>query len=246
MTSPVSPWVRRFVPAPDAPARLVCFPHAGGSATYYLPVARGLAPSVDVLAIQYPGRQDRRHEPNIDDIERLADLVVAELAPWCDRPVGLFGHSMGALVAYEVARRLDTAPSVLFASGRRAPSRHRDTDVHRLDDDRLRAELARLSGTGAGLLDDEDMLAMILPATRADYRAVESYRYRPGPPLTCPVLAMVGDADTEATVDEVADWRAHTSGEFELRVFDGGHFYLTDHAGTVLGMVADRLPAAVR
>lgn len=244
MTSATTSWVRRFRPKPDAATRLVCFPHAGGSASYYLPVARGVPASVDVLAIQYPGRQDRRHEPGIDDIERLADLVTAELADWRDRPLALFGHSMGAMVGYEVARRLErdgTTPAALIASGRRAPSRHRETSVHRLDDHGLRAELARLSGTGSELLDDVDMLNMILPATRCDYRAVESYRHRPGPPLRSPVLALVGDQDTEVTVAEAEAWREHTTGAFELRVFPGGHFYLNEHAATVLELITRQL-----
>ena len=244
MTMATSAWIRRFRPVPAAATRLICLPHAGGSATYYLPVARGLPVSVDVLAIQYPGRQDRRQEPGIDDIERLADLVTAEIRPWCDRPVALFGHSMGAMIAYEVARRLERDgidPVTLFASGRRAPSRHRTSHVHRLDDRGLKAELVRLSGTGTALLDDADMLSMILPAFRSDYRAVESYRHRPGPPLRCPVVSLVGDEDSEVEVEEAAAWREHTTGGFELRVFPGGHFYLNTHAAAVLDLIAGRL-----
>ena len=240
MTTVAGTWIRRYAAAPDAARRLVCFPHAGGAASYYRPVALAIDASVEVLAVQYPGRQDRRRERTVDDIERLADLVVDELVPWCDRPFGLFGHSMGAMVAYEVARRLESRgvePAVLFASGRRAPSRHRESAVHLLDDAGVKVELLRLSGTGTALLDDEDMLAMILPALRGDYRAVESYRHRPGPPLSCPVCVLVGEDDTEVTAEEAADWRYHTDGGFDLRVFPGGYFYLDQHAQTVLRLV---------
>jgi pyochelin biosynthetic protein PchC len=245
MTTVTGSWIRRYVAAPDAPRRLVCFPHAGGAASYYRPVAVGIDASVEVLAVQYPGRQDRRRENTVDDIERLADLVVDELVPWCDRPFGLFGHSMGAMVAYEVARRLERRgidPAVLFASGRRAPSRHRESTVHLLDDAGVKAELLRLSGTGAALLDDDDMLAMILPALRGDYRAVASYRHRPGPPLSCPVRVLVGSDDTEVTPEEAADWQYHTNGGFDLSVFPGGHFYLDQHADAVVRLVESNLP----
>ncbi|WP_238846327.1 thioesterase II family protein [Nocardia terpenica] len=99
-------WFRRSQPTEQAEHRLVCFPHAGGAASYFTPVARALAPDVDVLAVQYPGRQDRRSEPGIDDIGVLADRVHDIIRTWPSRPLTLFGHSMGAVVAFEVARRL--------------------------------------------------------------------------------------------------------------------------------------------
>lgn len=118
-------WVRRYHPAPEARHRLFCLPYAGGSASYFLPVARALSPHVDVLAVQYPGRQDRRHEPCVESVEELADLLVDIVKPWADRPLSLFGHSMGASVAFELALRLEAlgiVPHSLFASGRRAPA----------------------------------------------------------------------------------------------------------------------------
>lgn len=106
-------WIRRFHPDPDAPHRLVCFPHAGGSAKYFVPVARSLSPLCDVLAIQYPGRQDRRGESNIDNLEHLAAIIVDVLLPLADRPLTFFGHSMGATIAFEAARRLEAHNTVL-------------------------------------------------------------------------------------------------------------------------------------
>ena len=97
-------WIRGFHPGADGAPRLVCFPHAGGSATFYFPLSRALAPSMEVLAVQYPGRQDRRAEPCIDSIDGLADEIVDALRPLTDRPMALFGHSMGAVLAYETAR----------------------------------------------------------------------------------------------------------------------------------------------
>ncbi|WP_217170928.1 thioesterase II family protein [Streptomyces sp. AC512_CC834] len=237
-------WIRRFHPAPAAPTRLVCFPHAGGSATFYFPVSRAMSPGVDVLSVQYPGRQDRRGERCIDTIGELADAVVEELTPWADRPLTLFGHSMGASLAFEVALRLESrgiVPLGLFASGRRAPSRFRDEAVHRADDDQLIDELRKLSGTDSQVLGDPEILRMILPAIRNDYRAAETYRFRGGPRLACPVVALVGTEDAQVTEDEATAWAEHTTGPFRVRRFDGGHFYLNAHAVEVMSEISGHI-----
>ncbi|MFG2139927.1 thioesterase II family protein [Streptomyces sp. NPDC048650] len=230
-------WVRRFHPAPEAVTRLVCLPHAGGSASYYFRVAEALAPDIDVLAVQYPGRQDRHREPCVESLPELARQVVHRLLPWTDRPLALFGHSMGASLAFEVARLLEHAhgvtPAALFASGRRAPSAHRDEFVHRTGDEQLIREVQELSGTDAQLLENAEMLRMVLPAIRSDYKAAETYRYVPGPDLSCPVTALIGDTDPRVTLDEARSWAAHTTGTFDLKVYGGGHFYLNQHSRAV-------------
>jgi surfactin synthase thioesterase subunit len=237
-------WIRRFNPVEEARVRLVCFPHAGGSASFYFPLSQTMAPSIEVTAVQYPGRQDRRHEKPVDDVSRLADLIAEELGPWTDLPLALFGHSLGATLAFEVARRLEragTAPLALFASGRRAPSRHRDERVHQADDRTLLAQLKKLNGTDAQVFGDEEVVRMILPALRGDYRAAETYRYRPGPRLSCPVHALTGDDDAMVTVEEASAWGEHTTGPFELRVYQGGHFFLTAHARAIQELISDHL-----
>ncbi|WP_149256771.1 thioesterase II family protein [Actinomadura sp. K4S16] len=238
-------WFRRFPasPAPAVPARprLVCFPHAGGSASFYHPFARELAGACEVVAVQYPGRQDRRAEAPCTDLESLAGLVHEVLPREPGRPLALFGHSMGAVLAYEVARRLEgegTDPAVLIVSGRRAPSTHRHEDVHRRSDDALLAEVAGLSGTSAALLEDEELRRMILPALRADYRAIETYRHRPGPPLACPVSVLTGDRDPRVSTAEAEAWRAHTGGGFRMRTLPGGHFYLSERRAEVAAAIA--------
>lgn len=156
---------------------------------FWFPLSAALAPDVDVLAVQYPGRQERRHEPPITDLDEFADAVARALTPLLDRPYALLGHSMGALLGYEVARRLrrwgHPAPVGLFASGRRAPHINRGEDVHLRDDAGVVAELRRMSGTDSGLLGDDELLRLVLPAVRADYQAVETYRYQPGRALDC-------------------------------------------------------------
>ncbi|MFI6173848.1 thioesterase II family protein [Nocardia sp. NPDC051052] len=242
-------WIRRPHPAAAPTIRLVCFPHAGGSASFFFPVSVALSGSgsgpVEVLAVQYPGRQDRRLDPCIDDIGALAEQIYAALRPWTDLPLAFFGHSMGAILAFEVARLLEERDGIvlamLFASGRRAPSRHRDEDVHTRDDDALVAELRQLSGTDDALLGDEELLRMILPAMRSDYRAIETYRSVPGATVRCPITVLVGDDDAKSTVAEARDWAGHTTSGCETRVFTGGHFYLTAHRAAVIETISESL-----
>ncbi|MET9772269.1 alpha/beta fold hydrolase [Streptomyces sp. NPDC006415] len=240
-------WVRRFHPAPQAPVRLLCLPHAGGSASYFYPVSQRLAPRVETLAVQYPGRQDRRNEPCLETVRDLADRIVEVIAPWQDKPLALFGHSLGASVAFEVALRMEAqgiVPAALIASGRRAPSAHRDERVHLRDDDGLLEEIRRLDGTQSQLLEDDEIKRMVMPSIRADYKAAETYRYEPGPPLSTPLHALTGDTDPKATTDEVRTWADHTTGRFDMTVYPGGHFYLNTHAPAVTEEIAAWLAPA--
>lgn len=240
-------WVRQFHSTRDAAVRLVCLPHAGGSATAYFPFSRAASDAgldLDVVAVQYPGRQDRRGERCFDDVDEMADAIADDLGQWFDRPVALFGHSMGALLGYEVARRLEargTRPLGLFASACRAPSAQRIEYVHQRDDDGLITAIKELSGTDSAVLGDDELLRMVLPAIRGDYTAVETYRHRPGRGLECPIHVLVGDSDPVTDLDEANAWRSHTNGSCVVEVFPGGHFYLNAQLDGVLTSVAARL-----
>lgn len=238
-------WVSVFTPAPQGAVRLVCLPHAGGSASFYFPVSRALAPEVEVLAVQYPARQTRRLEPGIDNIPDFADQIFAVLRGLNDKPLAFFGHSMGAVLAYEVALRMQRAglpsPVRLFASGRRAPSRYRDERVHEGTDAEIVAELRKLGGPNPAILADPEMLEIILPAVRSDYTAIERYRHEPGHKLDCPVTALVGDNDPRVTIDEARAWAEHTTGPFDLEIFPGDHFYLIDHGPRVIDLITKKL-----
>ncbi|MFF4140777.1 thioesterase II family protein [Streptomyces sp. NPDC001698] len=235
-------WLRRFHPCPDAPVQLVCLPHAGGSASFYFPFSQALSGSAEVLGVQYPGRQERHHEAGITDLHTLADRITEAVTEEVDdRPLALFGHSMGAMLAFEVAARLEdsgTEVATLFASGRRAPSCHRSPEnVHTFTDEQLVAVLAALDGTDTELLSEPYVLRMILPAIRSDFEAVETYRYLPRPPLRCPVVALVGDRDRRVDLDEAGAWADHTTESFDLQVFSGGHFYLSAQQAAVVDLV---------
>lgn len=209
----------------------MAFPHAGSSATCFFPLSQALCSDVDVLAIQYPGRQDRRKEDNVEDLRTLADLIVPEVLPYADRRLALFGHGMGAIVAFEVAVRLAAAqvvPELLLVTGRRAPSSIRDERVHSYSDAEFVREVKGLGNTDQRLFDDPPTLKMILPGLRSDYRAAELYRYRDTPRLECPVVALIGEDDPMVTEEEALLWGTHTAVGLTLGVMSGDRFFNGD------------------
>ncbi|NBM16042.1 thioesterase II family protein [Streptomyces sp. GC420] len=238
-------WFRRFAePRPDAP-RLICFPHAGGAASAYAPWSRRLSGMFDVVSVQYPGRQDRRSEPPAAGILDLAARIADGLGQGDHRPYAFFGHSMGALVAYETTRILQSrsapAPVRLFLSGRGAPGTTPDRHDHTRGDAAILAAVRNLGGTDASVLDDPELVDMVMPALRADYGALAAYRWEAGPVLNVPVTVLVGDSDPVVPVASVAGWARQTRQDNEVLVFGGGHFYLSERVDEVCAIVADRL-----
>jgi pyochelin biosynthetic protein PchC len=248
-------WFRTFNASPAPRLRLVCFPHAGGSASFFVPMSAALRPKVEVLAVQYPGRQDRLAEPPITDIDELADCVFAALRDRLDGPLAFFGHSMGALIAYEVAQRMeergDVMPAILVASGRRAPActrpEHMQVNLRARSRDEYLTEmvdlLRELRGTSDLVLGDDDVLDSLIPALHADALANESYVFSPRPPLSCPITVFVGDRDRHVRLDEAQAWSEHTTGGFELHVFPGAHFYLNEIPAVTFGRLSEVLAA---
>jgi surfactin synthase thioesterase subunit len=228
--------------------KLLCFPHAGGSASSFYWLSSALRPEVEVWAVQYPGRQDRLREAPIDDIGHLAAGVFEALFEYLPQAPAFFGHSMGAIVAFEVAlraeRRQETPIPQFIASGRRAPSRLRDGHMHKRGDLELVAEVQALSGAHSELLNDEEGRRSYLPVIRNDYRAIETYVAPREQTLSCPITAFVGASDPQVTVDEAGAWDQHTDAGFRLHVFPGGHFYLTERPAETVAHLRDILGVA--
>ncbi|GAA0799441.1 thioesterase II family protein [Spirilliplanes yamanashiensis] len=224
--------------------RLFCFPFAGGGSRLYQPWRAALAEHADVRPVVLPGRETRIGERPHQRIEPLVEDLVAGLRPQLGDRYALFGHSLGALVAYEVARRLaelgEPPPQVLAVSGRRAPHLALHPPVlHTMTDADFAAAVMRLGGTPDKLLRNPRLLAHFLPVLRADYEVNETYRARRQPPLDCPVVGYAGDADPLATGTQVGAWRDTTTGPFRQRVFPGGHFFLRDAPAVLHALTAD-------
>ena len=235
------PWLRRPFARPGARLHLVCLPHAGGAASSLRPWQSLLPEAIDVLTVQYPGREDRFPDALVDTMDHLVREVVAALVPVLDRPYALFGHSMGSAVAYEVALELHRighpSPVRLLASGRPAPHRVPEGDVHLRSDEGLVDDMVRLGGTPREVLADPDLRAAVLRYVRNDYLLIE--RYRPTRPRTlpCPVSVFVGEDDPECGPDEARTWAATTRTPPSVTVFPGGHFFLAPQRERVAATV---------
>ncbi|KRE88754.1 hypothetical protein ASG87_09300 [Frateuria sp. Soil773] len=238
-----SPWFRRYSPRPAASMRLVCLPHAGGSAGFFRAWAALLPDSIELVAVQYPGREDRLDERPMDDMHALVDAIAQAMPVLLDRPYLLFGHSMGAAVAHELCLTLhgrrQRLPAHLVVSAREAPARHHGGTLHRAGEDALRHELRRLGGTPAALLDCDEFCALLLPRMRSDYRLIETYRpaLATMPPLPLAISAFVGTDDHELASGDAEAWAQQTSQAFHLRRFAGDHFYLVPQMRQVVHAV---------
>ncbi|MGX1756549.1 thioesterase II family protein [Streptomyces lydicus] len=224
--------------------RLVGFPHAGGTATLFHGWAARLPRGVELLATQYPGRQERLAEPCAADMTELVDRIADALEPELDLPLALFGHSLGSAVAYEVARQLDErhgiAPERVVVSGRGAPHIERTGTLHLLDDDRIVASARRLGDLGSAVYDDPDLRPLLLPSLRADFRLIESYQPTDPPQLRAPITAVGGAGDPGCSRADLLSWQALTTSSYEHQVFPGDHFYLVPREAELLAYLNRR------
>lgn len=218
--------------------RLYIFPHAGGSPTFYVPFSKAFSPGVKRIAVQYPGMQNGK--TTIPGIQSLADTLYRVLTKAPGGPVAFFGHSMGALVAFEVARRFESAGNpieALFVSACAAPGRMKSEYFRELSDDDLLKFLVAISGTDPKVLDNTELVDIILPALRGYYNAIAGYTCPDDATVSCPISAFVATDDGLATEDSMAGWASHTTADFALRVFPGNHFYLADHIPALVAEV---------
>lgn len=231
-TQSVTPWLVCPSLNPEAKLRLFCFPYAGGGAAIYQTWPDNLPSTVEVCPVQLPGRGARMHEMLFNHVQPLASAAIEALLPYFDKPFAFFGHSMGALLSFEISRQLRKmgygfSPSHLFISGRGAPQLP-DTDPprHDLPGAEFMAELRRLNGTPPEILENQELMQLMVPLLRADFAVCETYVYTEESPLDCPITVMGGLYDVDVGRDRLEAWREQTTGAFMLRVFPGDHFFL--------------------
>jgi medium-chain acyl-[acyl-carrier-protein] hydrolase len=237
-------WLEHVSGNPRAAWRLFCFPYAGGSAAIYRRWGNGPLADCEVCPVQIPGRERRIAERPIDRMTRLAGAVAAALP--LDKPFALFGHSMGALLAFETTRQLRRlgapAPFHLFVSGAPAPQLCPNRPQrHRLGHEQFQAEVRKLGGTPEEVFADPELLDLVLPTLRADFAAIDTYIYRDEAAFACPITALAGDRDREVDHFEVMEWRAQTQARFHFHLFAGDHFFITESSDSVRSLVAAAL-----
>ena len=234
----VDPWLALHVPQPQARLRLFCLPHAGGSASLFRTWQAELGPDIEVCPLQLPGRESRLNEPPFRELRPLVEALSDTVARYADRPFAFFGHSMGALLAFELTRTLVArglpGPVHLFVASYRAPhtlaASPPTAATHDIDaNEAKRRETALALPTGMG----EELLALVREALLADTAVCEGYVFTPGAPLTCPLSAFRGSEDYVPD-DATKAWRALSSGPFTSRTFLGDHFFLR---GTPRGLL---------
>jgi medium-chain acyl-[acyl-carrier-protein] hydrolase len=232
-------WVERRVGKAPARFRLFCFPYAGGSAAIFRDWADEMALNLEVCAIQLPGRERRHGEPALRRSDQAVEILVPILRPYLDMPFVMFGHSMGAVLAYEVTRGILTAatmePRALVVSAHHAPQLpSRKRNLHDLPRDQLLAEVRALNGTPAEVFEHEDLVELVLPMLRSDLELVESYTEPAGPVLSCPVIAIGGTGDPDILPEDLAAWRSVTAGPFKSMLFQGDHFFINSARASFL------------
>jgi surfactin synthase thioesterase subunit len=225
---------------------LYIFPHAGGSARFYVPFAKTFTTDIRRVAVQYPGKGGTHDLTAFTSISDLADEVCKKL-PTTDGKVAFFGHSMGALVAFEVARRFEGSGhgiGALFVSACAAPGRSGYDYIPESDRGLLDA-VTEMTGVNPEFLENEQFAAKILPTLRG-FKAITKYECAPEAMLSCPIFAYYADDDEVATLDKVMPWARRTTSEFAIREFAGHHFYLTEHLPELVRDIEDKISAQIR
>ena len=234
----------------NAHVRLFCFPYAGGNASVFRTWADSLSQVVELFAVELPGRGARLRETTQDNLEPLVQELAHSLTPYFDRPFAFFGHSMGALIGFELARFLrryqKAAPIHLFISGHIAPQLPRNHKcIHALPESAFIEELRNLNGTPESVLENKELMQLLLPILRADFRICETYQYLPESPLDCPMTVLGGLQDVDVSQESLAAWQEQTSAAFEIRMFSGDHFFFQTRQAAFLKVFSDEIEQMV-
>ena len=242
----VDSWIACRKPNPQARLRLFCFPYAGSGASMFRTWSDGLPADVDVCPVQFPGRGTRLMETPFTQLSPLVEALAQALVPLMDKPFAFFGHSLGALVGFELARQLrrqsGVQPVRLFVSADRAPQiPHRDRPIHALPEGEFLVELRRLNGSPGKVLEDMELMQIMLPILRADFAVYETYVYATEPPLDCPISVFGGLQDHRVSRGDLEAWRGQTSASFSLQMFPGDHFFLNTTPSLLLEVLSQVL-----
>ncbi len=232
---PKSPYSKRL--------RLFCFPYAGGSSAVFRNWAALLPDSIDVFPVEIPGRRGKDNDVQFDS---LVNCLLRRIDDYLDLPFAIFGHSMGALIGFEITRTMmehyGIAPLHLIVSARQAPHEiQKRPNLHMMPDRILVNKLHELGGTSEDILGNESFLRAYLPILRSDLKVIEEYQYEPGPILSCPISVIGGRDDDSTTYESLVSWAKQTDSIFTLRIFPGNHFFINTYQGQVLNYISNLL-----
>ena len=244
-------WFARQPSRRPARLRLFCLPYAGGGAGIYRNYSQEIPDDVEVCAIRLPGREKRFSEPAYRSVGPLVEAMADALRNDVDLPFVIFGHSLGALVGFELSRQLrrelGVQPVSLIVSAHRAPQiPDPDPPIHDLVDDEFIEEIQKLNGTPLEVFESPEILSLVMPMLRADFCMTETYQYREDTALDCRLRAYGGEEDDEVIRSELEPWREQASGDFELRMFPGGHFFIHHRHSELMAALRAELETVLR
>lgn len=239
-------WVICPKPNTQANLRLFCFPYAGGGAASFRRWSDDLPITIEVCPVELPGRGWGIRSTPFTRVLPLVQAIAQALLPYLDKPFAFFGHSMGALVSFELTRLLrreyGLLPLHLFVSGRRAPQiPNLEPPIHTLPESAFLEELRRLKGTPQAVLENAELMQLLIPILKADFAVNETYVYTNEPPLECPITTFGGLQDVEVSCEHLEAWANQTSASFSLQLLPGNHFFLHSAQSLLLQSLAQKL-----
>nr|WP_242056752.1 thioesterase domain-containing protein [Planktothrix sp. FACHB-1355] len=230
--------------------RLFCFPFAGGNSFTYRTWRHNLPNWINVCPVFLPGRANRINEPAFTDLHELTATIFENIRDYVDLPFAVFGYSMGAIIGFELCRLLQgagfNAEHLFVAASPPPPLTGRDPVIYDLPVENFKEELLKFNGTPKEILENEELFDLMLPLLRADFELVETYEYRAGSKLKCPIFAFGGSWDDEVSEEELKQWQSQTDSEFDWAILEGNHFFINSCADEILARVSDAISARHR
>jgi len=246
MSKQKSKWVINPAPKLNATARLFCFPYGGGSAHVFNSWSSRLPSWIDVCSVQAPGRGDRLSEPPFTNLNDLVNVAAGAVKPFLDLPFAFFGHSIGALISFELSRclrrRFGVQPFLLLVSGSRAPQIcYQGTPFFDLPETQFLAEVERLNGIPKEVLQHSELMQIMTPLLRADFSLDQTYLYKNDQRLSCPIIAFGGLDDVIVNRASLEAWNQQTTASFSAKLFPGDHFFINTATPSLLESISSSI-----